>query len=225
MRRTGLAGDLSRRRWRAPTLLGLAVGAFLLPAGSTGAVPRPTPAAAPPQVRSNTEMSVTGWSPGQGVTGYIADSGNPFDPATGPYPPSNPGFGWNPKNESFAGVIHGGPRDGGATLKLYCIDINTDTTTGIGYGLGNGDAGGVSPRVGYVARLLNDYYPQTTAPATLNDPNQKAAAVQAAIWFFSDRYVLSTSDDLHDAVVAIVNDVKSKGPLVQPHRPASLSHR
>ncbi len=35
-------------------------------------------------------MTVTGWSPGQGVTGYIADSDNPFDPATDPYPPSNP---------------------------------------------------------------------------------------------------------------------------------------
>ena len=117
-------------------------------------------------------------------------------------------------------MIHGTPTDGGATLNLYCIDINTDTTTGIGYALGNWDAGGVSPRVGYVARLLNDYYPHTDEPATLTDLNQRAAAVQAAIWFFSDRYVLSTSDAVHGAVVAIVNDVKSKGPLVEPPPPS-----
>ncbi len=165
-------------------------------------------------------MSVTGWSPGQGVAGYIADSTNPFDPATDPYPPSNPTTGWTSKNEGFAGVIHGRPTGGGATLNLYCIDINTDTTTGIGYALGSWDAGGVSPRVGYVARLLNQYYPQTNEPATLTDLNQKAAAVQAAIWFFSDRYVLSTSDPLHNAVVAIVNDVKADGPLVQPPPPS-----
>ncbi len=71
-----------------------------------------------------------------------------------------------------------------------------------------------------MARLLNDYYPNTDEPAGLTDLNQKAAAVQAAVWFFSDRYVLSTSDPLHDAVVAIVNDVRSKGPLVQPPPPS-----
>ena len=77
----------------------------------------------------------------------------------------------------------------------------------------------MSPRVGYVARLLNEYYPHTDEPAALTDPNQKAAAVQAAIWFFSDRYVLSTSDPLHNAVAAIVNKVKLDGPLIQPPPP------
>ncbi len=113
-------------------------------------------------------MTVTDWSPGQGVTGFIADSTNLFDPATDSYPTSDPTTtcsGFTSKNESFAGVIHGRPTGGGATLNLYCIDINTDTTTGIGYGLGNWDAGGVSPRVGYVARLLNEYYPHTDEPA------------------------------------------------------------
>ena len=66
--------------------------------------------------------------------------------------------------------------------------------------LGTWDAANV-PNVGYVARLLNEYYPNTDEPAALTDLNQKAAAVQAAIWFFSDRYVLSTSDPLHNAVV------------------------
>ena len=121
-------------------------------------------------------------------------------------------------------MIHGAPSGGGATLNLYCIDINTDTYGGIGYVLGTWDAGGV-PNVGYVARLLNEYYPNTDEPAALTDLNQKAAAVQAAIWFFSDRYVLSTSDPLRNAVVAIVDKVRSEGPLVSRHRPASPSPR
>ncbi|MFL5859469.1 MAG: thioester domain-containing protein [Solirubrobacteraceae bacterium] len=163
-------------------------------------------------------MRVTDWFPGQRVTGYIANSDNPFNPVTGGYP-SDPTDGWTPKNEDFAGVIHGDPVGGGETLNLYCIDINTDTWSGLGYHLGSWDAGGVSPNVGYVARLLNDYYPRTNEPASLTDPNQKAAAVQAAIWFFSDRYVLRTDDPLHAAVVAIVNKVKKDGQLVQPPPP------
>jgi len=85
--------------------------------------------------------------------------------------------------------------------------------------LGTWDAANV-PNVGYVARLLNDYYPHTNEPAALTNLNQKAAAVQAAIWFFSDRYVLSTSDPLRNTVVAIVNHVRSLGPIVEPPAPS-----
>ena len=208
-----------RRRWRVPVLLVLSLGVLLLQATSAGAAVRH---GAPPSrstARGNTEMTVTGWSPGQAVRGFIADASNPFNPVNG-YPPSNPGAGWTPKDEGFAGVIHGGPVGGGTPLDLYCIDINTNTTVGIGYALGSWDAGGVSPRVGYVARLLNDYYPHTNEPAALTDLNQKAAAVQAAIWFFSDRYVLSTSDEIHNDVVAIVDSVIAAGPLVQPPPPS-----
>ena len=52
--------------------------------------------------------------------------------------------------------------------------------------------------------------------------------MQAAIWFFSDRYVLNTSDPLHNTVVEIVNHVRSAGPLVQPPPPSltlTPSHR
>ena len=163
---------------------------------------------------------MTGTGAGMGVTGYIADLDNPFDPADPetPYPTSDPTTGWTPLNEGFAGVITGRSTDGGA-LNLYCIDIRTLTSPGYGYVLGNWDAGGVSPRVGYIARLLNYYYPRTNEPAGLANNNEKAAAVQAAIWYFSDKYVLRTNDPLHNAVVAIVNDVKAKGPLVEPPPP------
>ncbi|HTX33328.1 MAG TPA: thioester domain-containing protein [Solirubrobacteraceae bacterium] len=166
---------------------------------------------------------MSGTGAGQAVQGFIANSDNTLNPATDPYPTSNPstspGSGWSVKNEGFAGIIHGTPVGGGATLNLYCIDINTLTREGFGYVLGTWDSANV-PNVGYVARILNDYYPNTNQPSSLTNLNQRAAAVQAAIWFFSDRYVLNTSDSLRSAVVAIVNDVKAKGPLVEPPPPS-----
>jgi hypothetical protein len=66
---------------------------------------------------------------------------------------------------------------------------------------------------------LKEFYPNTNEPAALTDLNQKAAAVQAAIWYFSDSYVLNPGG-LHDAVAAIVNHVRSEGPLVQPPPPS-----
>ena len=52
---------------------------------------------------------------------------------------------------------------GSTELSLYCIDILTATYGGIGYTLGTWDTTNV-PNVGYVARLLNEYYPNTYAP-------------------------------------------------------------
>ena len=200
------------------------MGLLLLQVAPAGAAVRHAPPGSRSHVRGNTEMTVTDWSPGQGVTGFIANPDNPFDPVADGYPEGNPTSGFTPKNEGFAGVIHGKPTGGGATLNLYCIDINTDTWGGIGYALGTWDASNVQ-NVGYVARILNEYYPHTNEPAKLANgntatPNQTAAAVQAAIWFFSDRYVLNTSDSLHDTVVAIVNKIRAEGPLVKPPPPS-----
>ena len=215
--------SMARRRRRMTALMAIAVGAFLLQVAPAAAVFRPDQGDAPPAgVRAGTEMIMSGTGSGQGVTGFIANANNPFNPFTDPYPtlPGNPTTGFTPKNESFAGIIHGRPTDGSATLDLYCIDIDTLTQNGIGYVLGTWDAANV-PNVGYVGRILNEFFPTDPAqPPGLANDNQRAAAVQAAIWFFSDRYVLSTSDPLRSAVVAIVNKVKLEGPLVQPPPPS-----
>jgi Domain of unknown function (DUF5979)/Thioester domain len=168
---------------------------------------------------TNTQMTLSGLGPGQGVTGFIADSTNPFDPVLDGYPSTDPTTGFTPKDEGFAGVIFGQPTDGGPTLSLYCFDILTDTWVGIGYALGTWDAANV-PNVGFVAQVLNNYYPFVPSqPGGLANTSQQAAAVQAAIWFFSDRYVLSTSDPLYNTVVQIVNHVLSLGPVTQPPPP------
>ena len=61
--------------------------------------------------------------------------------------------------------------------------------------------------MGFVTRVLDEYYPHTDQPEGLTDLNQRAAAVQAAIWYFSDRYVLDPGDPLRDSVAEIVNAV------------------
>jgi Domain of unknown function (DUF5979)/Thioester domain len=194
--------------------------ATLLPASPAFAVLQPS---APATVRDPaTQLTLSDTGPGTSVSGYIADVGNPFDPTTGyPTSPPPPGTGWTAQNESFAGVIIGSPTDGSPPLDLYCINIRTDTYIGVGYELGTWDTANVQ-NIGYVARLLNTYYPETDEPSTLTDLNQKAAAVQAAIWFFSDKYVLSTSDPLHDAVAAIVQAVITAGPLPEPSAPSLI---
>ena len=145
-------------------------------------------------------MSGTGH--GQAVRGFIADTSSTFDPVKDGYPSSNPTTGFTPKDEGFAGIIFGRPTDGSPDLSLYCIDILTATYGGIGYVLGTWNTANV-PNVDYVARLLNEYYPNTNEPAALTDLNQRAAAVQAAVWFFTDRYVLNTDDSLRGEVVKI----------------------
>ncbi len=67
---------------------------------------------------------------------------------------------------------------------------------------------------------LNEYYPATDQPASLPSVWDKAGAVQAAIWFFSDSYVLSTTSPLRSAVVKIVNHIRAQGPLVEPPPPS-----
>jgi uncharacterized repeat protein (TIGR01451 family)/TQXA domain-containing protein len=173
------------------------------------------------------DIRLSGLGPGQAVTGAIANDSSSFDPTSTPYPDAiPPNFSF--RDEGFAGVIYGQPHDESQTLTLYCIDILTNTYVGIEYQLGTWDAATV-PRVGFVTRILNEYYPHNPSePAGLSQADQ-AAAVQAAIWYFSDRYVLLSSDRLHDAVAQIVNHVLDLGPVPAPEppgltvTPASLS--
>ena len=160
---------------------------------------------------------MSGTGPGQGVAGSIANPGSTFDPVTTSYP-ATPPAGFTPKDEGFAGIIYAHPPGGGANLSLYCIDILTATYGGIGYRLGTWDVANV-PNVGYVARLLNEYYPNTDAPA-LSTTSQTAAAVQAAIWYFTDKYVLSASDPLHSTVAGIVAHIQMAGPVGEQPKPS-----
>lgn len=164
------------------------------------------------------QLKMAGTGAGHSVDGFLGPIGSTSDPSL-PYPTSNPGPPFTFQAEGFAGIVLGDPGDGGADVQLYCINIRTDTFAGVGYDLGTWDAANVA-NVGYVAQLLNNYYPAVPAQPALANVNDRAAAVQAAVWYFSDNYVVSTSDPLHDTVAAIVNNVIALGPLVNPPPPS-----
>ncbi|MBP3037062.1 thioester domain-containing protein [Arthrobacter sp. zg-ZUI100] len=132
------------------------------------------------------------------------------------YPTSIPA-GYESETVGFAGVINTQEVDGTTTAQMYCIDLRTSTRVGIGYENGTWDESNV-PNIGYVNRILNTYYPSTDLPAGTNN-NTKAAAVQAAIWFFTDGYVVNPTNNLYDTVASIVNSTIAAGPLEEPDAP------
>ena len=164
-----------------------------------------------------TEVTMSGTGPGGAVTGFIGPLGTPSNPAV-PYPTAIPA-GFTALNEGFAGIIHAVGPGGTPQLQMYCIDIRTLTSGGFGYNLGTWSEANVT-NVGFVARVLNDYFPHTPAqPAAAATNATKAAAVQAAIWYFADNYVLDLNDPLRPITESIVNTVRIAGPLPEPTPP------
>ncbi|GGL93710.1 thioester domain-containing protein [Nakamurella endophytica] len=199
--------------------LGLAVSA----APAATAVPVPPGAGDPgPVAGDTTELVMTGFGHGRGLIGGVPD-GTPFDPLAG-YPRTSTFSGPLPRgfierNEDFAGTITAASADGSLTSVLYCIDLATTTYPGIGYRIGSWDQATV-PNVGYVARTLTTTYPAVPGqPAGLSGDDERAAAVQAAIWFFTDDYVLDRADPLRGAVADLVAAVLEAGRLDPPPLP------
>ncbi len=86
---------------------------------------------------------------------------------------------------SFGGTINASV--GGQNVKLYCIDLTHHLQWNTDYI----DAGNTSPEITYI---LNNYYPYVTNRAdALQDARREAAAVQGAIWTFSDGLAEFTS--------------------------------
>ena len=178
-----------------------------------------------PRSPTNTDLTLSSLGPGQGVSGFFANADNPFDPVLDGYPNSaTPPAGFTGSDEGFAGIIHATPTNGTGQLSLYCFDLHTNTYINVGYTLGTWDVANV-PNVGYVARILSEYYPFVPDQPSqfAGNPTLLAAATQAAIWFFSDRYVLSNTDEpLYSVVAGIVAGIITAGPLPAP-APPSLS--
>ncbi len=184
-------------------------------------VVQPGPAAAP-QAAPNPPTStveIVGISSGQSVNGYVSTL-TEAQRLTG-YPTTVPQDGWAAHGAGFAGLIQmrvtSGPGTGAEFLS-YCIDLLTDTQISWDYKRGEWIEANV-PNVGYVAQLLQSYSPTTDEPSSVTDPNARAAAVQSAIWYFSDGYVVSSDSPLFATVRDIVNHVIALGPLTAPPPP------
>ncbi|UWX97331.1 thioester domain-containing protein [Arthrobacter zhaoxinii] len=164
---------------------------------------------------SEVEITMTGTGVGTAATGGIPPVGQAFDISS--YPQDVPD-GYEEDNPSFAGTILTADEEGN-TQEMYCIDIRTSTYSGLGYESGTWGEANV-PNVGYVNQVLNSYYPdQPGLPAEAADDSVRAAAVQAAIWFFSDGFVLQDTDPLRPLTQGIIDAVLAAGPLTEPPAP------
>ncbi|WP_123665372.1 thioester domain-containing protein [Actinocorallia herbida] len=162
-----------------------------------------------------TEATITGTGAGTAVPGFIAPVG--FDPLAG-YPATIP-TGSTAHNASFAGLIRIADPVSGRTGLTYCIDLETDTQIGVNYELGDWTEANV-PNLGYVEYILLHYFPTTGEPASAANDNIRAAAVQAAIWYFSDRFLVATTSTAVLALVQqIVSDALANGPSPEPVEP------
>ncbi len=172
-----------------------------------------------------TELQVLPINGSAGATNVDAhDAPSDFDPLSG-YPATIPGT-WPDHLLGYAGLIP--VRDaGGTTTSAYCIDLFTDTQSGVNYERGEWSEANV-PNLGFVAYILQNYFPVVPAqPAGVAD-NLKAAAVQAAIWFFTDNLVVDPTDEpqLHALVSDVVADALENGPAAEPEPPTlSVSPR
>ncbi len=116
----------------------------------------------------------------------------------------------NNTQEAFAGTLNGAVNS--LAKKFYCIDIRNLLEFNKDYW----DEGNTSPQVTYI---LNNYFPlKTTYTGKLSDNNKEAAAVQAAIWYFSDNLNISTITDADVKTRAnqIVADAIANNNNVQP---------
>ncbi|MBE9927152.1 Cys-Gln thioester bond-forming surface protein [Cellulosimicrobium cellulans] len=196
-------------------LSALALLAVLLVLGAQPAHAKPDPDGVGAGPRGPfTELSITGFGAGQSVDGFTTPAG--FDPLAG-YPAGVPA-GSTADDADFAGAIQVTDTVSGQTTLTYCIDLLTDTRTGVNYKIGTWDEANV-PNLGYVGYILDHYYPITGEPAAAPSANARAAAVQAAIWFFSDSYVLATTDPVRPYTELIVADALANGPSPEPTPP------
>jgi choice-of-anchor A domain-containing protein/uncharacterized repeat protein (TIGR01451 family)/TQXA domain-containing protein len=113
---------------------------------------------------------------------------------------------------AFAGIITGTLN--GQTQKFYCIDIlhEVNPSSHPTYT----DAGSTPSAITYI---LNNYYPYNTTSYTnkLSD-NNEAAAVQLAIWHYSDNVDASTitNSTIKNRVLAIIADANANNNSVIP---------
>ncbi|MBC9735092.1 DUF5979 domain-containing protein [Nocardioides marmotae] len=160
-------------------------------------------------------LPITGERGRTGVNAFDAPAG--FNPLDG-YPETVPA-GSTPNQISYMGLIPARDDEGNTAL-TYCIDLLTSTETGVTYERGDWTEANV-PNLPYVGYILENYHPTQPQPADVPD-NVKAAAVQAAIWFFSDNLVLDPTQEpqLYQLTSAIVADALENGPAREPAPPA-----
>ncbi|RFU43595.1 hypothetical protein DZF91_00455 [Actinomadura logoneensis] len=171
----------------------------------------PARADGPPQA----EFHIVSPGPGASLSGYVGPES--MDPLHGYVPRGYSPRDFHRRVIRHAGIIRG-IREDGKLVRAYCFDLEHPTRGHMPYRYGTwGEAR--TRNLGYIARTIHDYYPNTAEPAGMSE-RAKAAAVQAAIWFFSNRYVLDQDHPLFPTTSRIVSRVIKEGPLEEPASPS-----
>lgn len=169
-------------------VLGVVAGALVAapasaspPAGLAAGAP---PAAEPGQAGAATEATIVDMIHTSGLFGGTV----PTATAQTPYPTSGL---QDQRSVTTAQIVLDDPATPGAQdMTTYCIDLDTETTIGVHYALGDWTEANV-PNLPYVQWILDHYYPKVpSAPAGGTDA-EKVRAVQGAIWYFTDQFVVS----------------------------------
>ncbi|MBS1514529.1 MAG: Cys-Gln thioester bond-forming surface protein [Bacteroidetes bacterium] len=118
----------------------------------------------------------------------------------------------------FAGCVNA--TVDGHTTKVYCIDLNH----GVSVPSSNFNDSGFAQSE--VAWILTNYFPYKTYPyaGSLSTVNKEAAAIQLAIWYFTDGLDYNTlvgNVDIRDRAKAIVDEALLHGTF-QPYSPLSI---
>ncbi|NWF91263.1 MAG: Cys-Gln thioester bond-forming surface protein, partial [Ignavibacteriaceae bacterium] len=111
---------------------------------------------------------------------------------------------------SFAGAFDGTLNS--QAKKFYCIDLSHNLAINEDYW----DEGSTPSEITYI---LNNYYPfKTSYAGKLSDNKQEAAAVQAAIWHFSDGVDANTITDatIKNRALQIISDANANHNNVIP---------
>ncbi len=116
----------------------------------------------------------------------------------------------NVRDTYFAGLFNGTLNS--VSKKFYCIEINTSLARNEDYW----DEGNTPSEITYI---LNNYYPFKTSYAGMLSLDKEAAAIQFAIWHFSDNVDLveiSGSNDIESRALAIVANANANHNNVIP---------
>lgn len=121
-------------------------------------------------------------------------------------------------HSSFAGAVNA--TVDGNTTKVYCIDLHH----GVSVPSSNfNDSGFARPEVSWI---LHNYFPYKTYPyaGSLSTANKEAAAIQAAIWYFTDNldYNTITNVEIRDRAKDIVDAAIANAGTFQPYKPLTI---
>lgn len=172
------------RRFAALAFVPVVLAASLLSAAPVAAAPPAEPVPFPTAPGPSTEATIVDML----YTSALFGGEVPSATATTPYPSSGL---QNQRDVTTAQIVLDAPELGpGEQIVTYCIDLETDTTIGVHYELGEWSEANV-PNLPYVQWILDHYYPDNPAQPSAGSTAEKVRAVQGAIWYFTDQFVVS----------------------------------